>query len=51
MGEVGEYFDCGATVGAGDTVFDVGANVGAFAIEAARRAESDVSLFCFEPVP
>lgn len=51
MGEVSEYFECGATVDAGDTVFDVGANVGAFAIEVARRAESDVSLFCFEPVP
>lgn len=51
MGEVGEYFDCGARVGPGDTVFDVGANVGAFAIETARRAQSDVSLYCFEPVP
>lgn len=51
MSEVGEYFDIGATVGVGDVVFDVGANVGAFAIEAAHRANSALSLYCFEPVP
>lgn len=51
MSEVGEYFDCGATVGVGDVVFDVGANVGAFAIEAAHRTQSSLSLYCFEPVP
>lgn len=51
MSEVHEYFDIGATVGAGDVVIDVGANVGAFAIEAAHRANSALSLYCFEPVP
>lgn len=51
MNEVGEYFDCGATVGCGDVVFDVGANVGAFAIQAAHRCDGALSLYCFEPVP
>lgn len=48
--EVREYFEHGATVAAGDVVFDVGANIGAFAIEAARRAPR-LRLHAFEPVP
>lgn len=51
MGEVGEYFACGATVDPGDVVFDVGANVGAFALEAAHRCDGALELHCFEPVP
>jgi FkbM family methyltransferase len=51
MGEVSEYFDCGAEVDPGDVVFDVGANVGAFALEAAHRCDGALELFCFEPVP
>jgi FkbM family methyltransferase len=51
MGEVSEYFACGATVDPGDVVFDVGANVGAFAIEAAHRCDGALELYCFEPVP
>ncbi|HJL14479.1 MAG TPA: FkbM family methyltransferase [Sandaracinaceae bacterium LLY-WYZ-13_1] len=51
MGEVSEYFACGARVERGDVVFDVGANVGAFAIAAAHRCEGALELHCFEPVP
>jgi FkbM family methyltransferase len=51
FGEVEEYFECGLTVARGATVVDVGANIGAFAVAAARRCERDLRLFCFEPVP
>lgn len=49
--EVEEYFDAGVTLKKGAKVVDVGANIGAFAIAAARRVEGELSLFCFEPVP
>ncbi len=49
--EVQEYFDAGASLSRGATVLDVGANIGTFAISAAKRCEGDVRLFCFEPVP
>ena len=49
--EVEEYFDVGASLSRGAIVLDVGANIGAFAIAAARRCEGEVRLFCFEPVP
>ena len=39
----------GVDVPAGGTIFDVGANIGLFAIAAARTA-SDVRVHCFEPV-
>lgn len=51
FGEVEEYFDAGVTLSRGATVIDVGANLGAFAVAAARRCEREVRLFCFEPVP
>jgi FkbM family methyltransferase len=51
FGEVEEYFDAGASVARGATVVDVGANIGAFAIAAAKRCERDVRVICFEPVP
>jgi FkbM family methyltransferase len=49
--EVEEYFDVGASLSRGAIVLDVGANIGAFAVAAARRCEGEVRLFCFEPVP
>jgi len=51
LDEVDEYFHLGASVRRGDTVLDVGANVGAFALRAAQRAGSDLMLHCFEPSP
>lgn len=49
--EVSEYFDHGVRVGRGDVVFDVGANIGAFALYVAQRLQGDVRFFCFEPAP
>lgn len=49
--EVAEYFEQGIELARGQVVFDVGANVGLFALHAARRCDGDVSLYCFEPIP
>ncbi len=49
--EVQEYFDTGAKLTRGATIVDVGANIGTFAISAAKRCEGDARFFCFEPVP
>ena len=43
--EVQEYFEVGASISPGATVVDVGANIGAFAIAAAKRCR--VSCACF----
>jgi FkbM family methyltransferase len=49
--EVQEYFDVGASLSPGATVLDVGANIGAFAIAAAKRCRGQLRMLCFEPVP
>ena len=46
-----EYFRHGIVLRPGDTVFDVGANIGLFALRAARACGNDLGLFAFEPVP
>ena len=49
--QVLEYFDQGLDVMEGMTVFDVGANVGLFALEALYRTNGRIRIFCFEPAP
>lgn len=49
--EIDEYFQHGIALSPGDVVFDVGANIGAFALHACRRAGGGLELFCFEPIP
>lgn len=49
--EVEEYFDLGLRVSAGDSVVDVGANVGVFAIAAAARAKGRLRFAAVEPIP
>ncbi len=49
--EVEEYFVAGARVLLGNTVVDVGANVGAFALIVAEKCKGDVRLLCVEPSP
>jgi FkbM family methyltransferase len=48
--EVEEYFDLGLELHSGDVVFDVGANIGLFALAAARRIP-ELRFFAFEPIP
>jgi len=47
---VDDYFRHGIAVADGDTVFDVGANVGLFA-HAVRRMARGLSIYSFEPIP
>jgi FkbM family methyltransferase len=49
--EVEEYFALGIQLRAGDTVLDVGANVGAFAMRAAAACGGDLRILAFEPSP
>lgn len=49
--EIDEYFQHGITLEKGDVVFDVGANIGAFALHAAKRAGGGLRFYCFEPIP
>lgn len=49
--EVAEYFATGIELKKGQVVFDVGANVGLFALQAARHTDGELSLYCFEPIP
>jgi hypothetical protein len=49
--DVRGYFAHGIEVFAGETVLDVGANIGLFGVEVLRRTHGDVALYCVEPVP
>lgn len=49
--DVDLYFAEGITVAPGDTLLDVGANVGAFSVAARQRAQGPVRVFAFEPAP
>jgi FkbM family methyltransferase len=49
--EVGEYFDLGLSIEPGDTVLDVGANIGAFALRAAEATKGKLRILAFEPSP
>ncbi len=45
------YFKADIRVQPGDVIFDVGANIGLFAMEAWERARPNGQVFAFEPVP
>ena len=47
---VDTYLKHGVALRDGDTVFDVGANIGLFSMFAASRARG-ATLFAFEPIP
>ena len=48
---VAGYLAHGVDVRAGDVVFDVGANIGLFALRLLQRFRGDVTIATFEPVP
>ncbi|WP_404790313.1 FkbM family methyltransferase [Altericista sp. CCNU0014] len=49
--EVQQYFKNGICVREGDTVFDVGANIGLFSIYLYQMCDRDVDIYAFEPIP
>ncbi len=51
VAEVDEYFIDGIQIRPGDVVFDVGANLGVFALHACMKAGGPLRLYCFEPIP
>jgi FkbM family methyltransferase len=48
--EVQSYFGNGVRLNAGDTMFDVGANIGLFSLAAYQHCDRDLRIFAFEPV-
>jgi FkbM family methyltransferase len=48
--EIETYFTNGIKLKPGDTVFDVGANIGLFSLAAYERCGHDLRVFAFEPV-
>lgn len=49
--QIGPYFRHGITLRAGDTVFDVGANIGLFSLAASEWGKKPLRGFAFEPAP
>ncbi|QSJ15488.1 FkbM family methyltransferase [Nostoc sp. UHCC 0702] len=49
--EIPNYFKHGIAVHEGDTVFDVGANIGIFSLYVNHQYHQNVNIYAFEPVP
>ncbi len=49
--EVQEYFRNGIELHEGDTVFDVGANIGLFTLWVYQLCNKNVNVYAFEPIP
>ena len=49
--QVQEYFKHGIQVNRGDTVCDVGANIGVFSLYTYHLCDRDVNIYAFEPIP
>jgi len=49
--DIPAYFQHGIALRPGDTVFDVGANIGLFALSVYERYGTDVNVYAFEPIP
>lgn len=51
LSEYQEYFKNGINVKQGDTVFDIGANIGVFSLAVYDRCKGNIRIFLFEPIP
>jgi FkbM family methyltransferase len=49
--DVSRYFTHGISVSPGDTILDLGANIGLFGLRATQRCRGDIALYCVEPIP
>ncbi|MEM7591009.1 MAG: FkbM family methyltransferase [Cyanobacteria bacterium P01_A01_bin.83] len=49
--QIQEYLKYGIKLQEGDLVFDVGANIGLFALWAYQKCQQNVNLYAFEPIP
>jgi FkbM family methyltransferase len=49
--QIKEYFRNGIEFHEGDTVFDVGANIGLFTLQVYQLCNNNVRVYAFEPVP
>ncbi|MBU7585190.1 MAG: FkbM family methyltransferase [Nostoc sp. TH1S01] len=49
--QVQDYFKHGIELNEGDTVFDVGANIGLFSLWVYKLCNKNVNIYAFEPVP
>lgn len=49
--EVNDYLTHGIQLRDGDTIFDVGANIGIFSLWVCRLKQNKVKVYAFEPVP
>jgi FkbM family methyltransferase len=49
--QIQEYFRNGVELHEGDIVFDVGANIGLFALWVYQQCKTNVSVYAFEPIP
>lgn len=49
--QVQEYLKNGIELDRGDTVFDVGANIGLFSLWLYEKLHFDLNIYAFEPIP
>ncbi|MBD2092465.1 FkbM family methyltransferase [Microcoleus sp. FACHB-1515] len=49
--QVQEYLKNGIELNQGDTVFDVGANIGLFSLYLYQKLHFDLNIYAFEPIP
>lgn len=49
--EVQNYLKSGVKIKPGDTVFDIGANIGLFTLLLADKFDGQINIYSFEPIP
>lgn len=49
--QIQDYIQYGIKLCEGDTVFDVGANIGLFSVWTYQKCHQNVNIFAFEPIP